>query len=1054
MYPSGKTRPQVLISQQTTPKKRKVPVENEGSNKRVASSSSQQSTNKENPKKSIPQVAVKGMDSVQKGDATSKRAGASAIQKLPTQAGGIWRREIQKSKVPVGGTKPIGKTAPTSSQKPSAQAGGVKGVTNTPSQQRPQVGGGTNDNIAKQKGSAEGKEPIPSAARPSNERPPNQAAGGMEDNIQKQNATPGGESPNRRAAGPAIPQPLPLTIPKKKDDGRMQTISGREGTSNMKAVGPSSNPPSSRPVVATENMQKQKPAVGTELTAMKATASISQQRVSQPIPKRMNNGQPQIGPIGAEASNDGVAGFASQTSSSSRGVAVQSFQKRKASFGEDQSNNRGATTGQQPPQHLVLTTKDHLQKRKVSDDMSNKNTNQHSTSPLSSLQSKTPSPPNAVREVSRRPSLLQQVVQQNIVSNQREAQGNIPPILPGAKPSGKLRLRLSDGDGDKEQGSEDETGESQVEKGKAVSKNFNNNGEMVNLPGGRVAQRGHEDQRRLNSPSRRPGAPVQRMWAEQASPSQDRGGHIPHLLYQQARQRGLGRVPPSIPQYPLDSRNLQRAQYLQNFQQRQQPQSFQSRQQPQQYQQPQHSQNVQSPQRLQQYCQRPSVPQQLGRRPQTLQNTQQLQRNQQMQPPQSAQRPQNSQRLPQQTQDRVTMSRTPQPVSQSQTMQHVRSAGQPRPVASSSIQPPQLPPMLPLVPHTPAAALVPQPQRPPKPTSDALSLFGSQVLTRQVEGESPITHATQALEIKASSMLRDLKSSLSKLPPQNAQPDVEIIPRQPRTPAFGDLALGKLQKAKEFIRPDPPLFSSNGVVTRKMGDENKQCCSFCSYECDFGVSDERTWLSVDASQGFCKNCLQDGMGFYEEWSISSQLLDVDEERLVELDSMCNGSVLKESWEDVAKGKDQGKEKETQRRKSTSLVDGLDTTSFQGVQFCAGCPWRQVDVTKARICENCRLEKALIIRHRHRKFLPIVDMAWTESTKLAREANFNSGEKKRELKDRNCMICPGQAMYRCEACPLRLCGDCHTFLGCFCKGWLDNLLYHYHKDHIRNDVKQY
>jgi hypothetical protein len=305
-------------------------------------------------------------------------------------------------------------------------------------------------------------------------------------------------------------------------------------------------------------------------------------------------------------------------------------------------------------------------------------------------------------------------------------------------------------------------------------------------------------------------------------------------------------------------------------------------------------------------------------------------------------------------------------------------------------------------------------------------------------------------------MLRDLKSSISKLPPQKARSDVELMPRQPATPAFGDLALGQLQKAKEFIRPDPPLFS-NGIVMRKVEDEDKYHCTFCAYECDFGISDARTWLGADASKGFCKLCLKDGMGFYEDWSISTLSRKVNEDRLEQLDKMCNWPVLGERRRDVVREKEKEKDKgemvdieasapAPRKKRVTSAIDGLDTTHYQGVQFCAGCPWRQVDVMKARICEECKLEKFLIIKHRHQKFLPLVDARpWKKGEPLY------WGEKKREVKERNCMVCPRLAMYRCEACPLRLCGDCQAYLELMCKGWLDNLLYLYRNEHIRNDV---
>ena len=41
--------------------------------------------------------------------------------------------------------------------------------------------------------------------------------------------------------------------------------------------------------------------------------------------------------------------------------------------------------------------------------------------------------------------------------------------------------------------------------------------------------------------------------------------------------------------------------------------------------------------------------------------------------------------------------------------------------------------------------------------------------------------------------------------------------------------------------------------------------------------------------------------------------------------------------------------------------------------------------------------------------------------------------------------------RCENCPLRLCSGCETRLNRLCKGFLNNLFYHYGGAHLRNDV---
>ncbi|KUJ08880.1 uncharacterized protein LY89DRAFT_741710 [Mollisia scopiformis] len=128
-----------------------------------------------------------------------------------------------------------------------------------------------------------------------------------------------------------------------------------------------------------------------------------------------------------------------------------------------------------------------------------------------------------------------------------------------------------------------------------------------------------------------------------------------------------------------------------------------------------------------------------------------------------------------------------------------------------------------------------------------------------------------------------------------------------------------------------------------------------------------------------------------------------------------------------------------RRATLSAIDGMDISEHTTPGFCRANPYRQVDVLKAKICGNCRYEKFKICEHRH--------LSW----KLMIEKNpaRDTGDKYR--RHRSCMVCPGQAMYTCAGCPLRLCPDCQTLMETQCKGWLNNLFYFYGRTHLRNDA---
>ncbi|PVH81554.1 hypothetical protein DL98DRAFT_653976 [Cadophora sp. DSE1049] len=129
----------------------------------------------------------------------------------------------------------------------------------------------------------------------------------------------------------------------------------------------------------------------------------------------------------------------------------------------------------------------------------------------------------------------------------------------------------------------------------------------------------------------------------------------------------------------------------------------------------------------------------------------------------------------------------------------------------------------------------------------------------------------------------------------------------------------------------------------------------------------------------------------------------------------------------------------------------------GPIFCRGCPWRQVDFTKAKICTACRDCKFMICSHTHHlHFSLLTELAGVmngehEGHGLGRVTG--SGRIIADGRYSNCMVCPGQATHGCNDCPLRLCAECVVRLTKLCKGKMNELLNFYNngRDHIRNDA---
>lgn len=116
------------------------------------------------------------------------------------------------------------------------------------------------------------------------------------------------------------------------------------------------------------------------------------------------------------------------------------------------------------------------------------------------------------------------------------------------------------------------------------------------------------------------------------------------------------------------------------------------------------------------------------------------------------------------------------------------------------------------------------------------------------------------------------------------------------------------------------------------------------------------------------------------------------------------------------------------QRSASQSDSRKITQVQQLLFCRGCPWRQIDIKKARICEGCKAEKLAIIKHRHTKFFSLNERSGVD---LGRGKGIGHGQLANTHK-RTCMVCPGLAAAKCQDCPLRVCTDCQVQLTMMCK----------------------
>jgi hypothetical protein len=236
--------------------------------------------------------------------------------------------------------------------------------------------------------------------------------------------------------------------------------------------------------------------------------------------------------------------------------------------------------------------------------------------------------------------------------------------------------------------------------------------------------------------------------------------------------------------------------------------------------------------------------------------------------------------------------------------------------------------------------------------------------------------------------------------------------RQPQTPTFQDLALGHIKLLAE--RDEFEVHRFSGGIEVKMPN-----CSFCLYACDYGISNEGMCLPEDASGVFCDGCNR-GCEQYRDIRYDYPLTDSPYpfERWGYL-SVQNGKALRETSE-KQKLKQVAKTYERSipaPHNTNSQIDGKDISAYQGLHFCRGNPWKQVDLAKVVICKGCKEEKLDIIKHRHKDFSRIVEEAEVDAF----------GRVIYHPKQKRCMVCTGLATEKCEGCPLRLCSTCEVYL---------------------------
>jgi hypothetical protein len=139
-----------------------------------------------------------------------------------------------------------------------------------------------------------------------------------------------------------------------------------------------------------------------------------------------------------------------------------------------------------------------------------------------------------------------------------------------------------------------------------------------------------------------------------------------------------------------------------------------------------------------------------------------------------------------------------------------------------------------------------------KPNKDCLSILREQYYEfrgHEEEIQDPELKEIYQFRAALEGVLQRHRASLLGKPKLNI--NRSLIDRQAPAPDPNGLALKKLKLSKD--QRIAPLFGAWNNP-KFIHDEDIEGCSFCLFECDFGVSDERTWLPVEAASGFCQDC--------------------------------------------------------------------------------------------------------------------------------------------------------------------------------------------------------
>jgi len=260
----------------------------------------------------------------------------------------------------------------------------------------------------------------------------------------------------------------------------------------------------------------------------------------------------------------------------------------------------------------------------------------------------------------------------------------------------------------------------------------------------------------------------------------------------------------------------------------------------------------------------------------------------------------------------------------------------------------------------------PSPQLPPRPPTPPLSANPLSLLQKHAEDILSNDYATRTIEEireysctnAAASILASLQSSLKAGELCASEPK---LPERPAAiPSLKDLAIYYIPVVKPG-REEKPFFDGKELDLR-MGQKGINGCTWCLFGCSYGISDERTFLPIDAASGFCADCHLVTATFYDEWNqdpnhfVGSRGMggSTTVRRLGELDKMSNVPPLKEvgveeGWKEEALRLDAERRKQMGRKprkeREFSRTDGRDITWLMGPCFCRGCEWRQVDLRK-------------------------------------------------------------------------------------------------------------